>query len=345
MAKINILFDNKNYQIDEKSLSNATSKLQSHLSDTMNGSGETINFGGQDYSIDAAKLQSSRNDFVYHLGGIAGNGYKVVVDGVEYSVDSEKVADAVSILHTTLGNLQSGATALPAIGKTAEEYTWAEIKMIADAGVADKYFELGDSKTFTLNDNEVVMEMVAFNKDTKADGSGTAGITFISKDAVASGREINFSNNNAGGWEACKMRSWLQSTFYDTLPSDIQDVIVSVDKTYYTNESGTLSCVDNVWIPSHYEIFGEREHTHKNGIVSESYGVDYSDYFVTSDNSHIIKYNAFGVDDYTWWLRTVDSSGSTHWATVTYVDYNGYTGCSESKPSLNNKGIVLGFCL
>lgn len=107
MAKIKVYFDNENYQIDESSFSDASSKLQSHLSNVMNGSGATIKFGGTSYNIDSTKLQNATNNFTSHLGTIAGNGRKVVVNGVEYSIDSGKVQGAVTELKAVLGNLHS----------------------------------------------------------------------------------------------------------------------------------------------------------------------------------------------------------------------------------------------
>lgn len=108
MANIIIPFDNKNYPIDEASLSTASAALRTHLSSVMNGTGSTINFGGTSYNIDSAKLSNARNAFISHLGTVAGNGYKVVVNGVEYNVDSAKMTSAVADLNTVLSGLQSG---------------------------------------------------------------------------------------------------------------------------------------------------------------------------------------------------------------------------------------------
>lgn len=53
-------------------------------------------------------MSAATNAFVSHLGTVAGNGYKVMVNGVEYNVDSTKMAGAVADLHAVLGGLQSG---------------------------------------------------------------------------------------------------------------------------------------------------------------------------------------------------------------------------------------------
>ena len=107
MGKINIPFNDANYSIDESALSAATAELKSHLSTVMNGTGAVINLGGVTYNVDFTKLTTEKNDFISHLGKIAGNGPKVVIDGVAYNIDSSKVQTAVSELEVVLGNLHS----------------------------------------------------------------------------------------------------------------------------------------------------------------------------------------------------------------------------------------------
>lgn len=105
MAKINIIFNDKNYSIEESSFADAAAKLQQHLSTTMSGSGSVINLGGVSYNVDSTKLSTATNAFVSHLGTIAGNGHKVVVGGVEYGVGSDKISGAILELEAVLGNL------------------------------------------------------------------------------------------------------------------------------------------------------------------------------------------------------------------------------------------------
>lgn len=116
MAKINIPFNNKDYSVDESSLSTAANLLKSHLLNVMSGSGATISLGGTAYNVDSAKLSAATSAFISHLGTIAGNGYKVVVNGVEYNIASAKMTAAVSDLHAVLGGLQSGS------GSTGESH-------------------------------------------------------------------------------------------------------------------------------------------------------------------------------------------------------------------------------
>jgi hypothetical protein len=70
MAKTNISFNDKNYQVDDASLSEALAELRQHLSTVMNGTGATITLDGIVYSIDAAKLSAAEDEFESYLSAI-----------------------------------------------------------------------------------------------------------------------------------------------------------------------------------------------------------------------------------------------------------------------------------
>ena len=221
---------------------------------------------------------------------------------------------------------------LPAVGISAENCTWEELKAIAEAGKGDDYFNLGDTKTITTTDGKtIVMEIVAFNADTKADGTGTAGITWISKGAVAT-RLMNDIRTNANGWKDSDLRAWLQADFYSTLPSDTKSVITSVNKTYFDKTTrSTLSCEDNVWIPSYRELFGFTTYKEDSGPV-------YTNYF--TDNSACVKYDSEG-NGAQWWLRTANwnSEGSFF-----YVTTSGVASYNSADSSITDE-VVFGFCI
>lgn len=112
MANINFSFNGEDYQIDSSALSTVTADLKSHLSMVMNGSGAIVVFDETSYNVDLEKLEATTSEFVAHLRTIAGNGYKVAVDGVEYNIDQTKVQDAIVEIESILGNLNNPTTAV-----------------------------------------------------------------------------------------------------------------------------------------------------------------------------------------------------------------------------------------
>lgn len=339
MAKTNIFFNNKNYSIPDESLSAASAALRTHLSTVMNGTSATITLGGTAYSIDSTKLSAATSDFTSYLRTVAGTGYKVNVGGVEYGVGADKVSGAVAELENVLGGLNSddGSTHLPDMGLTVEEYTWEEIKAISEAGKADEYFNLGDIKTMTLTDGNIVkMQIVAFSADEKADGSGSAGITWISKE-VGIKHRMNSTSTNFNGWAVSEMRDWLQSDFYTTMPSNVLDAIVSVNKTYYDyTTSSTLTIKDNIWIPSYREVFGNSS----NIDNYETSGADYTAFFIDdASRKKPDPTDPWGMNG-AWWTRSAVSNFDNGFQCV---GSNGKIG--EYNGATNNKGVAIGFCI
>jgi hypothetical protein len=121
MATININFNNTEYSINESSLTPTMNELKSHLSTVMNGMGAVVNFDETDYNIDSVKLSAAKDDLISHLGTIIGSGSKIIVDGVEHSVDSTKIAEALSELETAFDSLSEERLE----GDGAEFYTLA----------------------------------------------------------------------------------------------------------------------------------------------------------------------------------------------------------------------------
>ena len=66
-----------------------------------------IYFNNSKFEIDASSFSDIKNYLVSHLGTIAGEGLKIVIGGVEYSVDTNKLADATASLEAALDNLNS----------------------------------------------------------------------------------------------------------------------------------------------------------------------------------------------------------------------------------------------
>lgn len=133
MAKINVSFNNKNYKIDESALSSASAALKSHLSTVMNGTDAIIKLGGATYSIDSTKLSAATNAFVADLGKISGTGSKVVVNGQEYNIGTDKIASAVADLKTVLGILESGGGEQPDDSNSIFPIQWNTMAVIGNA--------------------------------------------------------------------------------------------------------------------------------------------------------------------------------------------------------------------
>lgn len=206
--------------------------------------------------------------------------------------------------------------------------SWSEILAAeADGSYLTKY-QIGDTKFQQIGDYLFDLEIVAFDKDDLADGSGKAHITWIAKHIVFNA-QMNTSSTNSGGWASCKLRSDLRAML-DSSSADLKAAVKEVNKTYYNyTTSKTETIADTIWIPSMYEV----------GFTStprESSGVVYDDVFTASDASTTKKYDMNNSSSY-WWLRSAYSSSANFW----YVSNNGGANNNNANSS---GGVVPGLC-
>lgn len=103
-------------------------------------------------------------------------------------------------------------------------------KAAMDAGTKFS-MELTDGRTLEYR-------IIGINHDDLADGSGKAGLTFLTTSTNISSR-MNATDTNAGGWEKSELRQKMNSgEIWNLMPSDFQSTVKPVRKLT-NNVSGT----------------------------------------------------------------------------------------------------------
>lgn len=134
------------------------------------------------------------------------------------------------------------------------DYSWEELKaistVISEAGSYDearaiaRNFGLVEAdgklttkqKQIVLNGNRALdVRLAGIRHDFKGDGSGWAGLAFMTVGALEI-RPMNDVATVEGGWEASALRAWLDNEGMAMLEPDLAAVIVPVDKP--TNNVG-----------------------------------------------------------------------------------------------------------
>lgn len=136
-------------------------------------------------------------------------------------------------------------------------------------------YSIGDTKEITVNGEKHLMEIVGFDLDDKADGTGKAKISWLMK-GVLDEQHVMEPSAKAVDWGTSEGRNWLRNTILPTIDTTIRSHIVEVTKTYATgmgNQTVTNSTSDSIFLPSTYEMYG-----HNFGLNSnrESSGVRYT---------------------------------------------------------------------
>ncbi|MDO4735240.1 MAG: DUF6273 domain-containing protein, partial [Lachnospiraceae bacterium] len=211
--------------------------------------------------------------------------------------------------------------------------SWEEIIASSDDGsYLDKY-GIGDMKELDLGEEGlIVMELVAFDADELADGSGKAHMTWIAKDLLNSEHSITLNTGirEHSGWLESDMRSWLRESVLPLFPETVRLNIKKVKKYSNVYSYGTYVSADTIWIPSTREIFGEDRCKEKQGPEYKTAFLDAS----SRNRQHI-------GDSRTslWWTRSASTDAINHFECVGYRDY------SSINVTGNELGVVVGFCL
>lgn len=120
----------------------------------------------------------------------------------------------------TLDEQKAVAEDIAAKGEASPAY--AKAKAAMDAGITWSV-KLTNGETMTYR-------IIGINHDDLADGSGKAGLTFLTTSTGIMSR-VNATDTNAGGWEASELRAKMNSgEIWNLMPSDFQSKVKAVKK-------------------------------------------------------------------------------------------------------------------
>lgn len=218
--------------------------------------------------------------------------------------------------------------------------SWTQIAAAVDNGTYASKYHVGDYKPLTLSTGEVVyMQIVGMDVDKTTTGE-TAALSWLSMDCLNTTHSMNSTETKANGWAASGMRSWLQSTVYSTLPSNVKRNIVTVQKTYYDDTTKrTLTCNDTLWIPSVREVAGDAQNAQYDAEGWGTYESSGAIYGYCADAA--VKQKSHQGTPEWWWLRTAFSLPSSDFQDISNQGFV-MKGSNRATYPLS---VVLGFCM
>lgn len=196
------------------------------------------------------------------------------------------------------------------------ENSWKTIAKVFKAGVADRYWNLGDTKEIELSDGytyEVQIVDMTPNRYALSDGTGYSNGVLQFVQCLSTTYQMNSSATNAGGYAECSGRVELNTTIYNQLPNDLKAVIPEVSVASGIGggtTSGISESNNKLFIPSEYEIFGERTLSIGDSEGSPQFG------YYSLPNSTRIKTKVGSDSSAHWWLRSPYSGYSAHFCAV-----------------------------
>ena len=259
------------------------------------------------------------NGIEYHYGAFAINEDGIASTGV-YSNATPRVYD------TVLAN-----------------NTWTQIDEACSLGIAESFWEVGDEKSFTINDELYTAVILDFNHDDLSDGSGKAVITFSLKGLMAEKKQMNSDSIRSTNWSypnfSNTLKPYIENTIYTGLQNDIKAYIQNVNREYGYGGSfyGTTTTTAYLFPFTAVEVGFSKPDSHSTCRDGTKYP-----YF--SSNANRTKTFPDGTSG-EWWLGSGEVRNMYDSYDTAYAYCVSSTGSSTIEHVTDTHGICFGFCI
>ena len=211
--------------------------------------------------------------------------------------------------------LEFNAVERDTIGKEIPAFqkdSWSTIAANVKAGNTSKY-NVGDTKEVDLGSLGTYTVRLSNKSACTTETSETACGFVVEFADIITQHSINSTNTNVGGWRDSELRTYVNGTIYNALPSELQNVISStkvISGHGKTSGETNFETQDKLYLLSGHEVYEDgtsRSISAKDTSYSNTKQLDYykNKGITTSSYAGAIKqYN--GRNSY-WWLRSAYS--------------------------------------
>ena len=201
--------------------------------------------------------------------------------------------------------------------------SWETIQKAVQTGNTGVY-NVGDTKTIELTNFGTHTLRIANNTEcTNGETSKTACGFVVEFADIIENHEFNSTATNLGGWRDSELRTYVNNTIYNSLPSDLQNVIIItkvISGHGKTSGETNFETEDKLYLLSSEEIYGNFANFASKGNDTATDVSKQLDYYkeqgtTTSNKSKAIKqYN--GINQW-WWLRSAHLKFADDFLSVT----------------------------
>ena len=193
--------------------------------------------------------------------------------------------------------------------------SWSKIAANVKSGNTSKY-NVGDTKEVDLGELGTHTVRISNMSACESETSETACGFVVEFADIITKQKFNSTNTNVGGWGDSELRTYVNGTIYNALPSDLQNVIsttkvisghgkTSGEENFETQDKLYLLNAQEVWNTNDYDT-----------SVGTSKQLDYyKNQGVTTSNyaGAIKQYNG---SNSVWWLRSANSYDANRFLSV-----------------------------
>ena len=206
---------------------------------------------------------------------------------------------------------------------------WATIAANVKAGSTNQY-NIGDTKEVDLGDLGTHTVRISNMSECTTETSETACGFVVEFADIITEQKFNNTNKNVGGWKDSKLRTYINGTIYNALPSDLQNVIATTkvisghgstsgETNFETQDKLYLLNAQEVWNGNSYDTSvgtsKQLDYYKNQGVIASSYAGAKKQY--NGSNSY-------------WWLRSARSTFTNGFLRVHDNGYWSTNGASNS---------------
>ena len=192
--------------------------------------------------------------------------------------------------------------------------SWQTIQKAVKLGNTDKY-NIGDTKEVNLGSFGTHTVRIANKSEcTNGETSETACGFVVEFADIMTQHSFNSTDTNVGGWRDSELRTYVNGTIYNTLPSDLQNVIATTkvisghgstsgETNFETQDKLYLLSIEEI-----YEDFAGSLDAQKDTAVGTSKQLDYYKNQGVTTSSYAGAIKQYNGSNSTWWLRSARSS-------------------------------------
>ena len=242
------------------------------------------------------------------------------------TVTLDKVATE-SVTEEYTCKLEFNAVERDTIGKEIPAFqkdSWSTIAANVHAGNTSKY-NVGDTKEVDLGElGTHTVRISNMSECTNGETSETACGFVVEFADIITKQQFNSTATNVGGWKDSKLRTYVNGTIYNALPSELQNVITTTKViSSHGNTTGeeNFETQDKLYLLNAQEVLSTND---RDTSVGTSKQLDYyKNQGVTASSYAGAKKQYNGSNSY-WWLRSAHSNSTNDFLYVNGSgDWNG----------------------
>ena len=236
------------------------------------------------------------------------------------TVTLDKVATE-SVTEEYVCTLTFNAVERDTIGKEIPAFqkdSWATIAANVKSGNTSKY-NVGDTKEVDLGElGKHTVRISNMSECTNGESSETACEFVVEFADIITTQKFNSSITNVGGWRDSELRTYVNGTIYNALPSELQNVITTTKVISGHGETAgetNFETQDKLYLLNAQEVWNSNSF---DTSVGTSKQLDYYKNQGVTTSSYAGTIKQYNGRNYSWWLRSARSDSTINFRFVYY---------------------------